>query len=168
MKIADRLKKENKGFTLIEAIVVVLIIGIAATITVISIGYATKSNATHCAKRLSALLDLTRTQSMGMVDGNVLLRLEKNSDGDYEAISIQKVAGVFQEIDREEIGNSALTINYTGTADSGSLTNTGDHIDFVYKKNTGAFTSTYTSIQIIGSRTATVTLVTDTGRNYFN
>ena len=168
MKRSWKRNNENKAISLIEVIDVVLIIGIASTIAVLSVGYAYGSSANHCAKRLSYLLDLTRTESMGLVEGIVVLRLEKTSSG-YDAISLKKdlVTGTFVEIDREEIGNSGLKVYYVDST-MNELSNIGDFIDFSYKKNSGAFKSAYKSIQIIGSKTATVTLVKETGRNYVN
>jgi prepilin-type N-terminal cleavage/methylation domain-containing protein len=163
-------KSQTYGFSLIEVIVVVLIIGIASTITVLSISYANASNANHCAKRLSSLLDLTRTQSMGMVEDSISLRLEKTAGGNYDAVMIKKDGGSEIELDREEIGNSALTISCCQASGEQVLSDI-DSIEFQYKKNTGAFDSTitpYTSIKIVGSKTATVILVTETGRNYVN
>jgi prepilin-type N-terminal cleavage/methylation domain-containing protein len=169
MKKVERLKKRDAGFSLIEVIVVVLIIGIASTIAVLSISYANSSNANHCAKRLASLLDLTRTQSMGMVEGSISLRLVKTAAGDYDAIIIKKEGSSEIELDREEIGNSALTIYYKVSSNEEPINGSG--IEFKYKKNSGAFDSTttpYKSIKIVGSKTATVILVTETGRNYVN
>lgn len=53
--------KSNQGFSLIEVIVVVLIIGLLSTVTIMSISYAYGSNAKRTADKISSLLDLTRT-----------------------------------------------------------------------------------------------------------
>jgi prepilin-type N-terminal cleavage/methylation domain-containing protein len=160
----------NKGFSLIEVIVVVLILGIVSTIAVLSVSYAYSSSANHCAKRLAYLLDYTRMQSMGMVDGTVCLRLEVKGDGSINAISIKDEGGVETVLDTEEIGNSNLTIYYTDSVGEKKLL-ANHSIDFKYSKNSGAFnasTTPYSSIRVEGSKTAILVLVRETGRNYIN
>lgn len=165
----EKNRNKNQGFSLIEVIVIVLILGIISTITVLSVSYAYGSNANHCAKRLSSLLDYTRTQSLEMVEGTVCLRLSIESDGSIQAISIKQLGDLETELDREKIGNSSLTVYSKKDGIEFQKLDVGSSIDFKYSKNTGAFlasTMPYTMIKFEGSKTATLILVKETGRNY--
>jgi prepilin-type N-terminal cleavage/methylation domain-containing protein len=179
-------RNRNSGFSLIELIVAVLIIGIASTITVLSVSYAHSMNASRTAQKLSSYLDLTRTQAMSMEQDSVVLRIERNSEGEYYVVSLQvSNTGVFTELDREELCNKALDISYDrGTGLFVPLAKDSS-IDIAYKKDSGSFTKTIDTtkpivptnpfasmldpiqkIRITGSKTATLVLVGLTGRNY--
>lgn len=162
-------EKRNRGFSLIEVIVIVLILGIVSTIAVLSVGYAYGSSANRTANKLSSLLDLTRTQTMAMVDGSMILRLSKESNGKTYAITIQKskIGGVEtkQELSKEELCNSGLDV-YIQTGTTETKLEGGSFVDLTFKKNTGAFTSGITQIRFQGSKNAYVIIVKETGRNY--
>ena len=167
-KLQDLLK-QNKGFSLIEVIVIVLILGIVSTVTVLGVGYAYGSSANKTANKLSSLLDLTRTQSMAMVEGSLVLRLSKETNGSTYAITLQTntIDGITttQELSREELCNSGLSVFlHTGGIET-ELT-TDAFVDLSFKKNTGALLGGVTQIRLQGSKTAFVIIVKETGRNY--
>lgn len=161
--------KSNQGFSLIEVIVVVLIIGLLSTVTIMSISYAYGSNAKRTADKISSLLDLTRTQSMSMVDGSILFRLQKDLSGNLYGITIQTSnhGGVLveEELAREELCNSVLELFYTSGAVDTKFSS-GNYIDLYYKKSSGAFISNVSQLKLVGSKSATIILVKETGRNY--
>ena len=161
---------KNKGFSLIEIIVVVVILGITASIAVLSVSYAYGANSERCAQKLSAHLDATRIQSIGMVDGVVYLRIEKTGHG-YDAVIVNQtvnVDGTISEVivSQDELCNSSLTISYVTGSNRYVIDSS---YEFQFVKSSGAFyfaTDVVKELVIEGSQTTTLVLVKETGRNY--
>ena len=84
------IRKNDQGFSLVELIVVVLIIGVLATAAGLAFSLVYNADAERAAKRLSSLVSVARTQAMAIDsgDGNVYVELKVfNYDGDnYAAV----------------------------------------------------------------------------------
>lgn len=106
---------------------------------------------------------------MSMVDGSILFRLQKDLSGNLYGITIQTSnhGGVLveEELAREELCNSSLELIYTSGAVDTKLSS-GNYIDLYYKKSSGAFISNVSQLKLVGSKSATIILVKETGRNY--
>lgn len=162
-----RLKKEwaknNQGISLVEVIVVVLIVGIMASVLIVNIGYVYNTNITRAANELSDLLDLARTQSMSMVEDSLEIRVVRESSNYY--VKTYKMPGNV-EINSEELCSSSLTISYDVGSGLVSIP-PGGFVSISYKKSSGSFITSVKEIQISsGSRTSALVLVKETGRNY--
>ena len=104
-------KSNNAGFTLIELIVVVLIMGIAATALILNLGSIYGRNARNAAEKLANVLDNARIQAMSHKDGNVFVRIKRNASGDAVAVIMTNSNGTLTEGDSFELGNKGLTVS---------------------------------------------------------
>ena len=73
------LKRNNKGFTLIELIVVMLIIGIVTTFVGVTVSTSNSANAKRCASSVSSLISQCRAESLGRT-GIVYLTISLDSN----------------------------------------------------------------------------------------
>lgn len=86
---------DNKGFSLIELIVIVLIIGIISTGAVMSFTVVYNADSERAAKRLTTILSNARTEAMTYNDDtpthkiDVVAFIEQRENGDYYA-GVQK------------------------------------------------------------------------------
>jgi len=177
MKREDSLKLNNRGITLIEIMVVVVIIGIMATAATMAVGAVYGRNANRAATKLSKLLDSARIEAMNRVDGQVALRISVDSDGDYIATVVYK-SGATETLGQSEVlGNSGLTVKImkdnSGTEAEYITVSASQSFDFQFKKSLGSFKKGASSEpEIAGvvitssSKKAEVVTVWETGRNY--
>lgn len=178
------LKSNNKGVSLIELIVVILIIGILATMLVVNAASVQGRNAADAARKLSDLLDEVRLETMNRENGRMYVKVYMDaSTRDIKAqVFYQKEAGEV-EGDVIELGNSALSLTFNLENENGAVTDSTtvlsptNPIYLQFSKSTGAFTKCskndpsnidkqFGSITFKGIRTATLVLVWDTGRSY--
>ncbi len=164
----EKIIKNNRAFSLIEVLVTVLILGIVSGITLVGYHVINNSNALKCAKQLSAILDKTRIESMGMVKDSVILRIMKEDNG-YYAITFRAVKEgditTEKELDKVKIGSNALAISYKNADGEKEVTNENP-IVIRYAKDSGIFQEDISEIIIVGRKTCTIQLVKETGRNY--
>ncbi|MCH5272975.1 MAG: prepilin-type N-terminal cleavage/methylation domain-containing protein [Lachnospiraceae bacterium] len=154
-------KQKNAGISLIEVIVVVLIIGILSAGTVIGFSFIRQMDASSAAKEVSSLLERTKLNTIAAEEGaDIRLELKKEGNSYYGVIWRGTT-----ELDKMEL-SGRLTI--TVTEDTGAVKTIDDSnsCEFSFKKSNGAFQSTYEKIEIAGSKTAVIYLVTATGRSY--
>lgn len=155
-------KRNNAGMSLIELVVAVLIIGILSAGAVLGFSFIHSMDASSAAETVNSLLERTRLNTIAAEEG-AGIRLElKKEDNSYYGILWKGTT----ELDKMEFGSNGITVRVT--AGDGTVT-TIDEIhtcEFSFKKSNGAFQSTYEKIEIAGSKTVTVYLVTATGRSY--
>lgn len=165
MKEPDK-RRKNNGFSLVEVIVVVLILGVVAAATTFGISFMRSMDASATAKELMALLERTRMQTLAMEEGEtVRLELyEENSK--YYARILQGT----EETDLVRLKGTGLTVTVRAT---GTVPETVTEVKegeapvvFSYDKGNGAFTSDWNQVEFKGTKEQTLVLVTKTGRCY--
>ena len=126
--------KKNRGFSYIELLVVVAIIGIAISLVSLSISTIFSLNAKKCAKNIASLLSECKVDAMSRA-GDTYLVLYKDSDGVIAEYYISD-----NLVSEETIGKSSLSLSYT---DTNGLTHTditaADPICISFLRDTGAF-----------------------------
>ena len=68
-----RIKKDNRGYSLVELIIVVAIIAVVATTAVLSIGLIFSANAKTCANDIMSAISECKITTMSYGRGNVRL-----------------------------------------------------------------------------------------------
>ena len=124
-------EKNHKGFTLIELVVIVAIMGIMLGLGGYSLSMIAAANAKGCAQEINAALVSTRTEAYSKDNGTSIAKmtLKTGSDGIY----------VHKSSDGEkQVGGSRVTVSYS--SDGATYTPLdGTGLTFSYDRSSGAF-----------------------------
>jgi prepilin-type N-terminal cleavage/methylation domain-containing protein len=142
-------RKGNKGFTLVEMVVVIAVTMILFSLAVLSMNLVTNANVKAAAKRMAFILKTARTKTMakGPEAGKVTITTEGGN--------VYATIGTGADATVEQICNSA--VKYTGPTTiqfntDGTLNMLGD-----------TTTSTRKIVLFRGSRTYEITIYKETG-----
>ena len=172
-------EKNNKGFTMIEIILVIAILALLSGVTVGVVSYIRYGNSEKCVAEIDATLDKLQLEAMSK-EVTPYMYLYGTDKGYYMILSDSK------DLNRVELeaqggtrlANNALSVLITGMKmEVGGVTimeaGTKDlkELGFVrlgFKKSTGAFLegSYCESIAVTGKGITTIYLVEGTGKHY--
>ena len=132
----------NKGFTLVELIIVVAIFTILLGIAIPSLDSILGFRVNRAANSITAALDRTKTEASNRLVGEMML--EKKSDGYYISYyldrgKVRSTSNIKQD-QPEKIAPARTIISYTTDTDSTDrVMNVGDKLIITYDRATGAF-----------------------------
>ncbi|MBQ4245500.1 MAG: type II secretion system protein [Clostridia bacterium] len=124
------LKKNNKGFSLVEMIVVITIMGIAVSLVVGSMVSVYRARSKKAAETLDAVISQCKIDSMSGLDCYLTVSLE---DGDYYAKLHRTGAEVYKT---EKLASDNMTMS----AGTNSLAEEGSELYLKFDRATGAVT----------------------------
>lgn len=134
-------KMSNKGFTLVELIVVVAIFTILLGIAVPSLNSILGFRVNRAANSIASALDRTKIEASSRLVGE--MKLEKRADGYYISYYLDrgKVGGAspVTEDDPEKIAPARTEISYTSSDGSSHVMAAGDSLILTYDRATGGF-----------------------------
>lgn len=156
------MKENQKGFTLVELIVVMAIMGVVATMGLLSFSLVTGQNVKSCASDLESYLAQTKMQAVSKASADLTISVKP--DGVYANLSVEG-----RDV---KVGKTGIDISYS-TSDGREITLTGtESLTLSFDRSSGAFLElpdhTYcTGIFVRGAgRTLKITLVPQTGKYY--
>ena len=178
----------NAGFSLIEIIVVVLIIAIAAGAAIMSLSAALRANTTRAATELSSVISEARIEAMSRPEGSVELRVyQSGSDGRFYADIVMKKTGKADAagtssggsekiIESKSVASGAVSLSASDSsaaAGRSAVIKGSSSAVIKFDKSSGRLSSFevgtgsgYDSVVISGAKTSTVRIAKMTGRSY--
>lgn len=165
------MKRNSAGFTLVELVVTVAILGVLVGITSMSISTVFSARARRCATEIDAYLSMCRVNSMSRA-GDIKMKLYADEDGSirgrYFENDIEKDAAVFSD--------ARVTVEYTVGGVPIPLTSEYP-LTLAFNRSTGGLmpqnpsgdVPVYcTAISISSSRTYVITLIPSTGNHFIS
>ena len=133
------MKEKNKGFTLIELIVVVSILTILLGILEPSVSSVFNFRAQRAANSIVSALEKTKTEAMNRLVGEMVL--EKTADGYYISYYLHrgKESGIKQD-QPEKIAPKSTLVSYTTTQNQTAVEmQVGEKLIITYNREDGSF-----------------------------
>lgn len=165
------MKDNNKGFSLIEMVVVIAILAIMSVGAIGGFGYLNLANASKCASKIDSGITVLKSKNMANASSTYMHLY--NYGGNYYIKYDNANSYTPSDVDYDEgeqIGNDRLTLSYReGSATSDVPIGEGECKTFGIRKKDGAFTGTMEPscvIKVSGQSSFTVTLVTNTGNHF--
>ena len=174
------MKKDNKGFSLVELVVVIAIMAVLTGFIFYSFSLLTGQDARQCASNLSTALDKEKNYALtrsGTAD--CYLELTKTTDGYFVAYYVPKNAlvdgtgaGDYVELEKQKLGKKNVDISCTLGGSAVTVTEAAplrvvyDRVSGAFKKvSVGSSTGECTKITVKRGRTYELTLYTATGKH---
>lgn len=163
-------KNRNKGFSMIELIIVIAIIGIFSALATMGFGYLQSGNVKSAARNIDATLSKLKLDTMKQSNQPVMYIYKKGSDYYmYCTANAFSVPGVGEAAVGQKIGNSNVSITATGGSGSPS---SGNGIQISFNKGSGTFKSNYDHIYVThsdgGGITYDIEMIKETGKHFIN
>ena len=126
------MKGKNKGFSLVELIVVIAIMAIGVTVTSYSLTTISLANAKECASEIKASLEAVRMETCRKESGSApTVKFYRDSDG---SVMMQESGS-----SAKKIGSSTVAVSYKKA--DGSYEDLGTTaLEYSFNRSTGAFT----------------------------
>lgn len=129
------MQRNNKGFSLVELILVMAILAILTVVTYNNISYLSYANAKSCSQKINSTLERGRQFAMSKKDTPSYF-LYKYNDSIYYKIAATDTITV--DANGVKLGNEELNLYYTTLNDTSEIKiNNGDCMKIEFKKSSG-------------------------------
>lgn len=156
--IMDEWKKNNKGYSLVEVIVIIAVMVTLGAVVAYGVGMVSGKPVMQCARQMQILFEQNRTVAMGKESTYVIIY--KTSDG---VMAQEYINGSPSGKPPVKIGESTVDVTCGGTSIGDSVSN-GTKVEF--DRGTGALRGNAEMVFVIsgGGRTSTLTIEALTGK----
>lgn len=159
--------RKNKGFSVVELLIVVAILIIVGTVTAVLLNHISYGNVLKAANKVNTIMDKVRLVTLAKdtreylyiynIDEKIYMKVSEESGS--EDANLDTATG-------EKIGMGIL-VYYQITGGEEKLLEAGQHISIAFEKSTGSFTTDYEWLKFTNaSKTAKVVCVKETGRHW--
>lgn len=152
-------KKDNKGYSLVEMIVILAIMAALGGVVAYGLSLVGSKPVAQCARQMQILLEQNRTVAMGK-ENNTYVVIYKTSDG---VMAQEYINGSSSGKPPTKIGESTVDVTCGGTP-IGNTESTGTKVEF--DRGTGALRGNAEMVFVIsrGGKVSTLTVEALTGK----
>ena len=163
----------NRGFSLIELIVVIAIMAVVMGFFIAGLGYLLGVNVRSCAHEIQTAVGAARITTMGKEETHLRIYRDSSDHCIYKQERVRESGETgLTDLPAEKIGKSTLTVSYFTDDGSGGLTGEteltdGSGIEIVFDRASGKETTNYNCIRVeAGAIRMDVRIVPATGKVY--
>ena len=163
----------NRGFSLIELIVVIAIMAIVMGFFIAGLGYLLGVNVRSCAHEIQTAIGATRITTMGKEETHLRIYRDSSDHCIYKQERVKESGETnFTDLPAEKIGKATLTVSYFIDDGSGGLTGEteltdGNSIEIEFDRASGKEKTNFNCIRVEGgSIRMDVRIVPATGKVY--
>lgn len=157
-------KNNNRGFSLVELIVVVAIGAILIGASILSIASISGTAAKQCARNIESILNKTRVTTMGKDTAVIKLYKDLSDGAYYYEVTVTNGKGEITA-ETKKIGRSNLEIRYSTTFNNASKLDVSNPIKIEFDRSSGAENTDIGKIWVKhGSTEKTITIYKETGK----
>lgn len=182
------MRKDNKGFSMVELMIVIALMAVVGGVLVYSFSMVTGQQARQCASNLSTALDKAKNYSLTKsASSDAYVEIARETNGGYIATYYAPVSPIndsavpgssdYVQLEQESLGKRAVEVTcYMEGGTSFQITET-NHLRVYYDRVSGAFkeavavsgasetTAFCSKIVITRGRTYEITFVNATGKH---
>lgn len=161
----------NRGFSLIELIIVIAIMAVVMGFFIAGLGYLLGVNVRSCAHELQTAIGATRINTMGKEEVHLKIYRDSTDHCIYKQERVKESSG-WTDLTPEKIGKATLTVTHYVDDGSGGMTGEteltdGSSIEIIFDRSSGKETTDYNCIKIeAGAIAMSVRIVPATGKVY--
>lgn len=182
------MRKDNKGFSMVELVIVIALIAVLGSVLVYSFSLVTGQEARQCANNISTVLDKAKNYSLTKsASSDAYVEISKEASGEYVAtyyapdspINDSAVPGSadYVQLENENIGKRTVRVTVSLEGGASSEINETTSLRIYYDRVSGAFkeavivsgtseTKAYCSqIEIVRGRTYRISFFNPTGKH---
>lgn len=159
------MKRNNKGFSLVELIVTICIMAVVTTVGLLSFGLVSGRQVISCAEEINSYIGKTRVEALSRE--NAELEVWVASDGVYVNLSLGATPG-----QDTQVGKTNISVKYkTSTGAEVTLTET-QRLSLSFDRGSGAFKFPGMGAEVReiiiggGNHTRKIILIPQTGKYY--
>lgn len=132
------MRKNNKGYSLVELIIVVAIMAILTGVCFFSVAMIFNAGAKTCANNIKEAIAENKVTAMGKSEA--MIKIYKDaSDGCIYSQQWVKTGGVWDGGEPEQIGNSRVYVAYVPEGGSETELTSGASIEICFDRGSGSF-----------------------------
>ena len=129
------MKHDDKGFSLVEIIIVIAVIGILSGVGISMLGLVGSTQVKDCSKEIVAQLESCRNCAFAYEESSFSLSCE--SDGIYTTLSVKKKGVVTEE--KKKAGQKSISVYYILDNGTEVKLNEGEVLTLSFNRASGSF-----------------------------